>query len=163
MSAIYFENCDLIQLGQSDFARIKQLADDSPLKRARYCLHRNPDDSIHEMIIAMRKDTYVHPHRHHRKSESFHIIEGEVLVIFFDNAGQVTQRLYLGECRSGRPFYCRINCAWWHMVIPLTPYVVIHETTAGPFNPDDADKAPWAPDGSDPGQVGRYLQVILNP
>lgn len=41
------------------------------------------------MLIVMAKGSYIRPHKHKNKSESFHIIEGLLDVIVFDLAVEI--------------------------------------------------------------------------
>ena len=55
----------------------------------RLCAHPAVDDRLHEMVIAMARETYVRPHKHVNKSESVHVIEGLADAVLFDDAGNV--------------------------------------------------------------------------
>ncbi len=132
-------------------------ADNAPLRRARLCLHSGPDDPLHEMIIAFRRDSYVAPHRHLGKSESFHVIEGEIEVVFFDDHGAVTSRLVLSAAHPASPRVYRLRAACWHTVIVRSDWAVIHETTNGPFRPVETETAPWAPAAQDAAAVADFF------
>lgn len=146
MAAVtYFPGADLIVITPALLAQVKQAAAEEPLRRARLCLHPGPADPLHEMVVAFCRDAYLRPHRHRGKSESFHIIEGELDVIFFDDSGRITRRLELGPVGSGRAFFYRLASHAWHTIVLRTETAVIHETTNGPFNPADCEFAPWSP------------------
>jgi cupin fold WbuC family metalloprotein len=144
----FFPGQDIIEIQPAQLAALKKLAAAAPLRRARFCLHQSHRDAVQEMVIAFCQDTYNRPHRHDNKSESFHVIEGRLAVVFFDNEGKVTHRIRLETPGQGGPFLYRLCSSLWHAVIPLTEFVVIHETTAGPFVQGQAEPAPWSPDGS---------------
>ena len=57
----------------------------NPRQRARYCTHSLVDDEVHEMVIYHKEGTYIRPHKHIGKTESFHLIDGEADVVFFDD------------------------------------------------------------------------------
>ena len=40
------------------------------LKRSRICTHENPRSKLHEMFIAILKDSYIKPHKHLKKNFS---------------------------------------------------------------------------------------------
>ena len=92
----------VVLVDAADVARLKQEAALNARKRIRLCAHSGVDDRLHEMLIVHTHDTYVRPHKHHGKSESFHVIEGPRAGVFFDDSGQVTQRGNMGERGSGR-------------------------------------------------------------
>ena len=53
-------------------------------KKFRICVHKSPNDQVHEMIVGQSNKTYVRPHMHTSKSESLYVIEGKATVIVFD-------------------------------------------------------------------------------
>ncbi len=68
------------------------------------CAHQDNTDLLHKMLIIHVQNTYVPPHKHVNKSESFHIIEGALSVFLFDVEGRVTETIRMGEVASGRVF-----------------------------------------------------------
>ena len=74
----------IVQIDASDIEELKQKAKKNPRKRIRICVHKDKKDKIHEMLIVHEKSCYVRPHKHINKVESFHIIEGEVDILLFD-------------------------------------------------------------------------------
>jgi cupin fold WbuC family metalloprotein len=161
-STTYVVTDDLVSVSGSVIHDLKEAARRDPLKRARLCLHRSSGDALHQMIIAHHRDTYTHPHRHRNKAESFNMIEGRLLVAFFDDAGRVTAHLVLGEPGSQDPSIYRLSVSEWHTVVPLTEYAVFHEITSGPFVPGDAEQAPWAPLESESSNVDRFKRLLIN-
>ena len=109
------------------------------------CMHPTPADPLHEMIICLARSTYVRPHRHEGKSESFHIIEGELDVVLFHDDGAVREVIRMGPYQSGQVFFYRLMEPCFHTVLVNTPHVLLHETTNGPFDPEDTEYATWAP------------------
>ena len=47
------------------------------------------------MFVCLHKDTYVAPHFHKNKTESYHIIEGKVDIYFFNKKGKYKIKFYL--------------------------------------------------------------------
>jgi cupin fold WbuC family metalloprotein len=88
------------------------------------------------------------------------VIEGELAVAFFDDEGRITRRIEMGPLGSGKTFFCPMSCSLWHTVVLLSDYVIIHETTAGPFAPGDADFEPWGPDPEDRPAVRWFLDAL---
>ena len=154
---------DIIEICPNQLTALKEAASASPLRRSRISLHQCHDDRVQEMVIAFCRDTYNRPHRHRYKSESFHVIEGRVLIVFFDEFGVPTRKVHLGAPGSGMPFLYRLSSDRWHTVIPLDEHVIIHETTTGPFAPGSTEFADWSPDGSDRGQAMIYNAGLTSP
>ena len=80
-------NDGIVFIGQRDRDQLVVQARSNMIGRARICTHTSDKSPVQEMVIAFTRETYVHPHRHIEKSESFHVIEGELAVVFFDDSG----------------------------------------------------------------------------
>lgn len=158
-SAIYLQD-DLISLSEDLINSLRFSALESPLRRARYCLHTDTLDSLQEMIIYLLKNSYIAPHRHNRNPESLTIIKGRGLVIFFDNDGTIRNFFVLGTFTGDIPFY-RINRNIWHTLIPLTEFLVIHEISKGPFEKKNSQSASWAPDGKNSTATSNYISELI--
>jgi len=128
--------------------------------RARICVHQDPVDKVHEMLIAFVKGSYVRPHKHRDKSESFHLIQGNLSVIFFDDKGVETDRIALSASDSKKPFFFRSDREDWHTVLIESEYAVILETTSGPFVPTDKRSAPWSPIEDDVPAINNFLSRL---
>src|SRR3954471_24654872 len=98
----------IVRMGAQEVAFLKETARCSQRKRARICAHKSNDDNLHEMLIAIAAESYIRPHRHFGKSESFHIVEGEVDVAIFDDTGALIDVIELGAPGSGRAFFYRL-------------------------------------------------------
>jgi glucose-6-phosphate isomerase len=120
---------------------VKGQALSAPNKRSRIILSEHKD-GVQEMVIALCKGSYVRPHRHpFHKSESYHLMEGEMDVLMFSPDGDMTQRIALN---GKRPLY-RMKHGWFHQPVALTDVAVYHEVLQGPFNKElDVQYAPWA-------------------
>jgi len=140
----------LIEVTRTDIELIKQRAAANQRQRVRICAHLDTQDRLHEMLIVHMRGAYVRPHKHLNKSESFHLIEGQVDVVFFDEAGAITEVFHLGEYNSGGPFYYRLAEARYHTLLIHSEFLVFHETTNGPFRREETVFPSWAPEESDP-------------
>ena len=104
---------------------------------------------MHEMLIALSRETYIRPHRHAGKSESVHVIAGSGDLALFDDGGNLCDVVELGPFGAGKCFYYRMAAPQYHMLIVRSDILVVHETTNGPFRPHDTDFATWAPEEED--------------
>lgn len=152
---------DLVTIDESDIAFVKAKARESGTGRARICIHPDGSDPLHQMIIALHRSTYVRPHRHPGKSESFHVIDGRVLIVFFDDGGEPVHFIDL-EAGGNRPFSHRVSVPLYHTVIPVSETCVVHEITNGPFNPADTDFAAWGPDPEDNHGIETFKNTLLS-
>ena len=140
----------LVKISQREIGFLKERIKTAPRGRVRLCAHAENADPLHEMLIVLSRQTYIRPHKHFRKSESFHVIEGEARIVLFDESGGIDDVVELGEVRSGRKFFYRLSAPRYHTVLIGSDLLIIHETTNGPFRPADAEFAPWAPAENDP-------------
>lgn len=150
----------ITEVNINDIELLKTKAVENTRRRIRLCAHLSVEDTLHEMLIVHTKGTYVRPHKHLNKTESFHIIEGGLKVVVFDDDGEVTKIITMSDYSSGSTFYYRLSESLYHTVIPTTDYVVFHETTHGPFNRQDTLFAPWSPDEYDQQAAMIYLQKL---
>jgi cupin fold WbuC family metalloprotein len=156
---VYVADEPIVRVGAREIAFLKEKALLSARKRARICAHRSNDDSLHEMIIALASRSYIRPHRHVSKSESFHIVEGQVDVAVFDDAGTIVDVIQMGAPDSGRCFYYRLSDSAFHTLIIHTDFLVIHEVTNGPFAVDGTVLADFAPpEGNE--EQGNYMRDL---
>jgi len=157
---VFIAEDSIVRLGGEEIAFLKQQAQISPRKRARICAHKSNDDALHEMVIAISADSYIHPHRHIGKAESFHIIDGEVDVAVFDNNGMLSDVIQLGPPGSGRSFYYRLSHSAFHTLLIRSDFLVVHEVTNGPFDRDQTVLAPFAPNEGRGDEARDYIKQV---
>jgi cupin fold WbuC family metalloprotein len=150
----------IVRLGDAEIGFLKKQARISPRKRARICAHKTNDDALHEMVIVISADSYIHPHRHVGKSESFHIVEGEVDVAVFDDDGKLAEVIQLGAPASGRCFYYRLSESAFHTLLIRSDYLIVHEVTNGPFDRDRTVLASFAPTEDREAEARAYMQQV---
>lgn len=161
MPEVIFNKDNIVKIDNKKIQSLKKEAFNNPSKKVRLCLHKNVMDPLHEMIIVQKKEVYVRPHKHKFKTESFHVIEGSFIVVIFDNEGKVVSKIIMGNKR-GNNLLCRLGENIWHMIIPISDFVIFHEITNGPYKKKEHSIfAPWAPDGKNEAEVKRYIDLIL--
>lgn len=149
----------VVRVSAADAAEVVRRGLDGPRRRARLCAHSGTDDPLHEMLICLAAGTYVRPHRHRGKSESFHLIDGELDVVLFHDDGTVREVIPMGPYHAGKSFFYRLSEPCYHTVLVNGPFALFHETTNGPFDPADTEFAPWAPSEGD-SAAGRYAESL---
>ena len=108
-------------------------------KDIRVCIHRDPSEKQHDMVLLQkRKDFYkpwfenrkmgTFPHKHLKKGETYHMIFGKMGCVLFNNNGKVKKMCVL---KKGDIF--RVPKNTYHTMMPITNYVVYHESKIGPF------------------------------
>ena len=147
---VFYATNRIVTVEKGDLDFLDKQAGNSPRRRARICTHRNADEKLHEMTVILKKDVYLIPEKHIVKVESYHIIEGIADVVIFNNGGEITDVVKIGDYSSGRPFYFRISePSFYHTLIIRTDNLIYHETATGPFQKSDTVVAPWAPSVDD--------------
>ncbi len=162
MTEAIFSTEDIIEVSPATLIDLKRRAETSPRRRFRLCLHHSPADDLHEMVIVFCGDTYLRPHRHPKeKTESYHIIEGTMTVLFFDDAGNLFRRIEMGPFGSGKTVLYRINAPAWHMPVATSQFLVYHETFRGPHVKErDVEYAPWSPDETDAAGIAAFMRLV---
>jgi cupin fold WbuC family metalloprotein len=157
---VFIAEDPIVRFGDEEIAFLKRQAHANSRKRARICAHKTNDDALHEMVIAISAGSYIHPHRHIDKSESFHIVEGEVDVAIFDDTGAIVDVIELGAAGSGRRFYYRLSESVFHTLLIRSELLVIHEVTNGPFARDRTVLAPFAPSEDEADSARDYMKRV---
>ena len=157
---IFIAQEPVVFLGNEEIEFLKQQAIQSMRRRARICAHQTNEDALHEMLIAITSDSYIHPHKHVDKSESFHIVEGLVDVVIFDDSGVIENVIALGPQGSGRSFYYRLSDSRFHTLIIHSDVLVIHEVTNGPFDKTQTKFALFAPSENDDEAACGYMERL---
>jgi cupin fold WbuC family metalloprotein len=94
----------------------------------RLSLHNSITQQLHNMIIGMKKNKYVYPHKH-AKEESYHIIKGKVLLIYFQDNSDIKKSVILEHSKS---LVARVDKNTYHALIALQDSI-FHEVRLGPF------------------------------
>ncbi len=124
----------------------------------RICLHKDSESIFHNMILVQHSGNFHPPHKHPTKPECYHLIEGELGALHFDDEGNITKKCRLGVNNN---FIYRIEANEYHVVFPISEWVVYHESKPGPFlRKEDFIEPEWAPDLDDEQAVRRYNQTI---
>ena len=130
-------------------------------KKSRVCIHENDKERIHEMIVFHKKGSYVRPHKHLNKLESFFIISGEVTLVIFNKKGIHIKKLDMGDYHSGKIFFYKMKKNYFHTQI-IKKDTMFKEVTNGPFKKNKTLNAKWSPEDNKKSEVKRYLVYLKN-
>lgn len=133
---------EIISLRYSHVERLGDMAAASPKHRARICVHKEEGAGIQEMIIFMDRTSYVCPHRHANKSESFHLVEGIADIVVFGDDGEIEKVIPFSHEQA---FFYRLDTKRFHTIVVRSDFIVFHEVTNGPFVHNTTEFAPFAP------------------
>ena len=140
----------MIRITQNTLRELTEIAASSDRLRKNKNYHPVLSDTLQRMLNALEPGTYVQPHKHENpdKREVFVILSGRVLVIEFDNQGEITEHTILDQALGN--IIVEIQPRTWHTVISLQKGSVVYEIKDGPYNPeDDKNFATWAPKEGD--------------
>lgn len=133
----------------------------SPRRRMNHNFHREYSDTLQRMLNAMEPWSYIQPHKHENpdKVEVFFALRGRIVVIEFDDSGNITDHMLLDPIAGN--FGAEIPARKFHCIVALDPETVAYEVKDGPYSPvDDKNFAPWAPPEGDP-EARNYLEGLL--
>ncbi len=140
---------------------LQERAESAPRRRYRLCMHHSPQDTVQEMVLAYCRGSYNRPHRHPDRSSSMYLLQGHLDVVVFDDTGEVIRIIAMGPHDSPKAHLVRLAPGCWHMDIPRSDRVVIHEIIAGPFDREKSNvMAPWSPEEGDQDAVKAFLAKV---
>jgi len=136
-------------------------AQSSPRLRKNKNYHSGDEDPMQRMLNAFEPASYICPHRHKDpdKRELFAIITGRMLLLEFDDEGEITKHTILDHAAG---VYCaEIPPRVYHACYALEPGTVILEVKDGPYDVAvDKGFAPWAPKEGEEG-TEEYVKSIF--
>lgn len=128
--------------------------------RMNYNFHATMDAPIHRLLNALEPETYLPPHRHRDKEETYLVLRGSLLAFFYDEAGDVTEKVLLNP--SEGKYGLEIPPCTWHSIVALESGTVIFEIKKGPYSPlSPEDLASWAPAASDEEGAKAFMKRML--
>ena len=97
----------------------------------RLCLHNKFSDNLQSMVIVNRKKSILEPHFHKKMDEVFSILYGRAIFFSFTKKGTINKKILLNAGKHNLKF---VKSNEIHLLLPLSNYVIFHETHKGPFN-----------------------------
>ena len=140
----------MIKINEEFINKTSDKAKTSPRNRMNYNFHKKADAKLQRMLNAMEPDTYIQPHKHENpdKVEVFFSLRGRLLVVEFDDKGNIIDHIILDSSKGN--FGTEIAPRTWHTIMSLDKNAVAYEIKDGPYSPkDDKNFAPWAPNEGD--------------
>ena len=156
----------MIKINESFISETSMKAKSNPRHRMNFNFHKEDAATLQRMLNAIEPETYIQPHKHENpdKVEAFFALRGRILVVEFDDKGNITEHIILDN-KNGN-YGAEIAPRTWHTIISLEAESVAFEVKDGPYDAAvDKNFAPWAPaeshsaDGIKEGQ--KYKKQIL--
>lgn len=155
--AVYFNPDKIIKINDKIIKELKEKARANADGKYRLCLQHSPQDNLHEMYIVRSKGDYGRPDKHLYTTESHTIVYGAMLVILFEEDGQIKE---VFELSKEHYHTYRIDTNIYHMQIPLTEQVVYYEVKLGPFTEESNNFPEWAPEPHETERVAIFMKEI---
>jgi cupin fold WbuC family metalloprotein len=133
-------------IGRDELTKLSETAKTLPRLRKNFNVHTELNEPVQRLYNAMEPNTYVRPHRHQGESrwEFFLIVFGRAMVLTFDDAGAVLEKIELSA--TGPNHAIEIPGDTWHTLVSLEAGTVLFEIKQGPYRAmTDKDFATWAP------------------
>ena len=125
-----------------------------------YNFHPKLDDPVQRLLNALEPGTYIRPHKHYGKEESFVLLRGTVLAVSFNDDGSIHDH-YILDAREGH-LGLEFEENVYHMLTSLATGSVVYEIKEGPFIPHSEEgSAPWAPPEGTP-EGSEFLKSTLD-
>jgi cupin fold WbuC family metalloprotein len=128
---VLFNHSTICKIGDHEIEHLKSEARCLKAGDIKYCLHENITDKVHEMINIYTQYSWIRPHYHPEKIETKIILEGKLLVLIFDEDGNIIEHFIMSNEGDGSKIV-HLQPKVIHTNIPLTD-VVFLEVTSGPF------------------------------
>ncbi|MBC8316071.1 MAG: WbuC family cupin fold metalloprotein [Bacteroidales bacterium] len=151
----------MIRIDKSLLDHVSQQAKESPRGRMNYNFHKEYSDRLQRLLNAIEPYSYIQPHKHEDpdKREVFTVLRGRLLVVEFDNHGEIANHMIVDPKQGS--FGAEIPERIYHAISALEPGTIVYEVKDGPYSPiDDKNFASWAPkEGT--AETTLYIQEIF--
>lgn len=107
-------------------------AEASPRLRMNFNLHDSLDAKAQRLINVLLPGTPLPIHRHRHTAETYVILRGKMLVVFYNDLGAQTER-YLLDPSQGN-YGVQIPAGQWHGIEVIEPSAIF-EVKDGPYTP----------------------------
>ena len=104
----------------------------NPRLRMNLNLHDSLEAKAQRLLNALLPGTAIPIHRHMHTAETYVLLRGKMVVVFYDSMGGATERFLL-DPGSGR-YGIQIPADQWHAVEVIKPSVIL-EVKDGPYMP----------------------------
>ncbi len=121
-----------------DINSLFEKANNSSRLRTHLNLHRNYDEKIQRLLIALVQGSFVEPHYHElsHQWEMFTVLQGIVEVKLFSLNGEFKQKILLGSEQESMMIQIEPNEV--HSVTCISEKALMLEIKEGPFIPEQA-------------------------
>jgi len=139
--------------------KVVEQARTSPRLRMNYNFHPELSDPVQRLLNALEPWTYIRPHKHTTKEESFVLLRGTILAVVFNDDGTIRDHAILSAASGIVGIEFEENS--FHMLTSLETGSAVFEIKEGPFVPHtEGSSAPWAPKEGTP-EAKEFLKKVF--
>lgn len=111
------------------------------------------------MLNAIQPESYLPPHKHLVKTEGFIVLRGRLLIIEYDEKGNVKESVIIGTKDKDKGV--EISLDTWHNIISLEKDSVVYEILDGPYTQEEHKRFPnWAPREEDYKEGMKFIEKV---
>ena len=149
------------KVSKQDLEEIAKKAAQSPRRRLNLNMHED-DEDINYYYNVVYKDAYMPPHIHRNKHEYFHIDEGTMYLVEFDEEGNIINKVLMSaeedlQNKAVRSY--KVLKGTWHTIVIASDRAIMFEVKSGPYDPSVKEMATFAPAEDDSG-AEEYRQKL---
>lgn len=150
----------MIRITTELLGKVSEQARQSHRLRMNYNFHTDLGDPVQRLLNALEPWTYIRPHKHSNKEESFVVLKGTVLAVVFNDDGTIRDHEVMNSATGVLGIEFEENS--YHMLTSLESGSVVYEIKEGPFVPHSEDSsAPWAPKEGTP-ESKMFLKEVFD-
>ena len=134
----------MIRINTNLIDHVIEQARTSPRLRMNHNFHTELSDPVQRLLNALEPWSYIRPHKHTTKEESFVLLRGKALAVSFNDDGTISDHAILSSKTGILGIEFEENT--YHMLTALETGTVVYEIKEGPFVPHtEGSSAPWSP------------------
>lgn len=111
---------------------VQRKAEDSPRRRMNFNLHDNLDAKAQRLINVLLPGTILPIHRHRHTAETYVLLRGKMVVVFYNDMGAQIERHLLDPTNGN--YGVHIPAGQWHTIEVIVPSAIF-EVKDGPYTP----------------------------
>jgi cupin fold WbuC family metalloprotein len=136
-------------------------AKNSDRLRTNLNIHESPESSVQRLFLAFEPGTYIRPHRHPQanKWELFIVLDGELDMLIFSDAGDVVERI---EMSSSATRVVEVPPGTWHTYICKRTGTLALEIKEGPYEPTTEEDFLSMSPAENTSEANTYYQWMKN-
>lgn len=112
--------------------KIEHEASESPRLRMNYNFHESLDSKAQRLVNVLLPGTAIPIHRHPHTAETYILLRGKMVVVFYNDMGAQTERFLLDPAMGN--YGVQIPKNQWHGIEVIEPSAVF-EVKDGPYTP----------------------------